>query len=71
VVHDLAHRWIRLVGNLDQVKTCLLSAGEGFGQRNNSDLLPVGADESDLSGTNPFVDSGFGSGWGSYCRSLT
>jgi len=60
VVHDLAHGRIRLVGDFDQVKTCLLSAGQGLGKRNNSDLLAVSSDESDLTGTNPVIDSWFG-----------
>jgi len=71
MVHDLAHWWIRLVGDFYQVKTCLLSAGEGLGKRNNSDLFTVSSDKSDLTGTNLFIDSWFGIGWGSYCRSLT
>jgi len=60
VVHDLANWWIRLVGDFYQVKTSLLSAGKGFGKRNNSDLFAVSSDKSDLTGTNPFIDSWFG-----------
>jgi len=44
VVHDLAHWWIRLIGDFYQVKTSLLGAGKGLGKRNNSDLFTVSAD---------------------------
>jgi hypothetical protein len=71
VVHDLAYWWTRLIGDFYQVKTSLLSKAKGFGKRNDSDLFTVSSDESDLTGTNPVIDSWFGSGWGSYCRSLT
>lgn len=60
MVHDLAHRWIRLVGDFYEVKTSLLSAGKGIGKRNNSDLFTVSADKSDLTGTNLVIDSWFG-----------
>jgi len=70
MVHDLAHGRIRLVGDFYQVKTCLLGAGESLRKRNDSDLLAVSSDKSDLTGTNPVIDSWFGIGWSSYCRSL-
>jgi hypothetical protein len=68
VVHDLAHGWIRLVGDFYQVKTGLLSASQSLGKWNDSDLFTVSSDESDLTGTDPVIDPWFG---GSYCRSLT
>jgi len=60
VIHDLADRRLRLVGDFYQVETSLLSAGEGIGKGNNSDLFSVSADESDLTGTNLLIDSWFG-----------
>jgi len=71
VVHDFAHWRVRLIGDFYQVQAGLLGAGQSLGKRNNSELFAVDADKSDLSGTNPFIDSLFGTGMGSYCRSLT
>jgi hypothetical protein len=69
VIHDPAHRWIGLVGHLDEVEAELAGSGQRLWQWSDAELVAVGTDEPNLSGTDAVVDPGFVAG-GCYRRSL-
>jgi hypothetical protein len=68
VVHDPAHRRVRLVGHLDEVEAELSCSGQRVRQGFDAELVAVGTDEADLTSADAVVDPGFVGGC--YRRSL-
>jgi hypothetical protein len=59
-VHDTDHDGARLGGDLDQVEAGFAGCLPGFIERNDTDLLAVGTDESDGAQTDLLVDANLG-----------
>ena len=56
VVHDSGHRRVRVGSDLDQVELLVTGLCERFRQGLDSELLPFGAHEEDLAGSDAVVD---------------
>jgi len=63
VVHDPTHWRIRRRRNLDEVEVEVPSDQQGFGKRLDTQLAPVGVDESDFTGTDSVVDTVLNRAW--------
>ncbi len=59
VVHELADRGSGLRRYLHQIEVGLLRKAHGLADRDDADLLTLGADEPDLGNTDPVVDAWF------------
>jgi len=57
-VHDLADRRFRVRRDLDKIKTGLFGHHHGTGGGDDSDVLAIGADQSDLGAADSLVDTG-------------
>jgi hypothetical protein len=58
VVHDPAHRRVRVRGYLDEIELFLPGDCEGLREGLDPQLLTLGADEQDLACSDPVVDPG-------------
>ena len=56
VVHDSGHRRVRVGSDLDQIELLVTGLCERFRQGLDSELLPFGAYEEDLAGSDAVVD---------------
>ena len=64
VIHNLAHRRVGVRRNLNQVQPKFGGRVQGLAGRNNTDLLPVRVDNSNLPGPDILVDvDAIGSNW--------
>lgn len=57
VVHQFAHRWAGVWGDLNKVEVCFLGKIESDLKADNTDLFPSWADESNLGDTDSIVDA--------------